>query len=357
MELPAALRHAVDRALEGIPLAGLTGAAEMLSRRYRSEIRDGRFHVDDDLAARAYLATRLPATYAAIRAALAMVEERRPDFAPTNLLDLGAGPGTALWAALDCWPRLTAAVLLEGSAAIRRQGEALIDQALPAAASGQTSIAWAVADLAHLGTGDLGTGDTVCGNARGDLVTLCYVLDELAPAARTRLVDWAWSRCDSLLLIVEPGTPAGWHRILTARDHLIAAGAHIVAPCPHDRPCPLLPTAPDPATGSAAAGNWCHFSRRVARSRLHRLVKQADVPWEDEKFIFIAAARPALRPAADAGDNPARIIAPVRQGGGQVQLQLCDAAGCYREVRLSKRDGDAYRQARRRDWGDCIRAQ
>jgi len=363
MELPAALRHAVDRALEGIPLAGLTGAAEMLSRRYRSETRDGRFHVDDDLAARAYLATRLPATYAAIRAALAMVEERQPDFTPTHLLDLGAGPGTALWAALDCWPRLTAAVLLEGSAAIRKQGEALIDQALPAAASGQTSIAWAVADLARLGAEDCGTGASangheICGKARGDLVTLCYVLDELAPAARSRLIDWAWSRCDGLLLIVEPGTPAGWHRILTARDQLIAAGAQIVAPCPHERPCPLLPPAlpaADAARDSlAAAGNWCHFSRRVARSRLHRLVKQADVPWEDEKFIFIAAMDPALRPAADARDNAARIIAPVRQNGGQLQLQLCDAAGRYRDLRLSKRDGDAYKRARRRDWGDSI---
>jgi ribosomal protein RSM22 (predicted rRNA methylase) len=349
MELPAALRHAVDHALEGVPLAALSAAALTLSRRYRGEIRDGRFHIDDDLAARAYLATRLPATYAAIRAALAMVEERLPGYAPTHLLDLGAGPGTALWAVLDCWPRLAGAVLLEGSAAIRRQGELLIARALPATPGGGTAIAWADTDLADPDAGAA---------AAGDLVTLCYVLDELAPAARERLVDWAWSRAAGLLLIVEPGTPAGWHRILAARDQLIAAGARIVAPCPHARPCPLLPPS-DPATAysaadNAAAENWCHFSRRVARSRLHRLVKQADVPWEDEKFIFIAAARPAACASVQPPDQPARIIAPVRQFGGQLQLQLCDAAGRGREVRLSKRDGDAYKRARRRDWGDSI---
>lgn len=348
MELPAALRHAIDRALEGVPLAPLTAAAETLSRRYRAELRDGRFHVDDELAARAYLATRLPATYAAIRASLAMVEERLPDFAPARLLDLGAGPGTALWATLDCWPGLSSAVLLEGSAAIRKQGANLVHQALPAAASGQTSIAWAEADLTKLGDHD----DKTCGNAGGDLVTLCYVLDELAPAARAKLVDWAWSRCEGLLLIVEPGTPAGWHRILAARDRLTAAGGKVVAPCPHQLPCPLLSTA---TTTGGGGENWCHFSRRVARSRLHRLAKQADVPWEDEKFIFIAIARTDVATSMPGGaETPARIIAPVRQAGGQLQMQLCDPAGRYRQIGLSKRDGDLYKQARRLDWGDCI---
>jgi len=66
MELPRALREAVDEALAGASTSELTRAAEILSHRYRSETRDGRLHLADDIAARAYLATRLPATYAAI---------------------------------------------------------------------------------------------------------------------------------------------------------------------------------------------------------------------------------------------------------------------------------------------------
>src|SRR5581483_4631699 len=118
MQLPPALRQAVDAALEGVPRAALAAAQESLSQRYRGEIRDGRAHLSDDLSARAYLAARLPATYAALRAALEAVAERRPDFAPRRLLDFGAGPGTALWAARDCWPDLEAALLIESSAAI-----------------------------------------------------------------------------------------------------------------------------------------------------------------------------------------------------------------------------------------------
>jgi ribosomal protein RSM22 (predicted rRNA methylase) len=69
--------------------------------------------------------------------------------------------------------------------------------------------------------------------------------------------------------VVEPGTPKGWQRILAARSRLIENGDHTIAPCPHRDACPI--SVPD----------WCHFSRRVARSRIHRRAKDADVPWDD----------------------------------------------------------------------------
>ncbi len=330
MELPPALRQAVDRALEGIPLADLAEAAGLLSRRYRAETRDGTWHLADDRAALAYLATRLPATYAAIRASMAATAERLPDFAPRSLLDIGAGPGSALWAAADCWPDLTEALMIEGSAAIRAQGERL------SVATGISRLVWQAGDIVT-GLPDL---------APRDLVTLAYVLDELDPARRDALIDRLWSLAGQMLLIVEPGTPAGWQRILAARSRLIAAGAKIVAPCPHAATCPL--TAPD----------WCHFSRRVARSRLHRRAKGAEVPWEDEKYVYLAAARSGSDEIAATSKiveaNPARVIAPPKGAGGRVTIKLCLPDGTAALRSFSKRDGDAYKAARRRDWGDSL---
>jgi ribosomal protein RSM22 (predicted rRNA methylase) len=280
---------------------------------------------------------------------MSMVAERLGDFAPARQVDLGAGPGTALWAALDCWPMIDAAWLLEGSDSIRRQGEHLIDHAMPATET-RPDIAWHAADLANPGqlVREIGCP------ADADLVTLCYVLDELAPAARQRLIDWAWSHCEGLMLIVEPGTPAGWQRILAARDQLLAAGGRVIAPCLHERPCPLLPA-------NHHAGTWCHFSRRVARSRLHRLAKQADVPWEDEKFIFVAMAQPHLAQGGLAvpdidkeGATAGRIIAPPRGSSGRIELQLCENDGQQRDRLISKRDGPLYKRARRLDWGDTL---
>ncbi len=320
MELPVLLRQAIDQALEGVALPDLTRAAAALSARYRGETRDGRLHLSDDLAARAYLATRLPATYAAVRAAMTELAERRPDFAPSSLLDVGAGPGTVLWAASNCWPSLKSARLVEASGAIRKCGETLAE------ASPVTDIDWQ--------SGDITKG--VTDDSRPDLVSLAYVLSELMPEARAKLIDDLWSLTGDVLLLVEPGTPKGWERILAARDRLIEQGAQLLAPCPHHFPCPI--TDPD----------WCHFSRRVARSRLHRLSKQADVPWEDEKFIYLAASRKAGLPAE------ARILAPPRASKGRIDLKLCRADGTLQERTVSKRDGALFKTARRRDWGEIL---
>lgn len=313
MELPPALRQAVDAALEGIPPAALAAASAALSRRYRNEIRDGHPHLADESAALAYLATRLPATYAALRAAMAAIADRVPTFAPRSLLDFGAGPGTAVWAARDAWPDIATATLVEASAPVRAWGERLARDAGP--------ISW------HR---DLAPGHSA------DLVTLSYVLDELDAAERGRLVARLWTRAADTLLIVEPGTPAGWRRILEARAGLLAEGAHIVAPCPHAASCPL------------AAPDWCHFARRVARVRVHRLAKGGEVPWEDEKFVYLALSkRPVRLPEA-------RVIAPPRKGSGKVELKLCRRDGAAVSTLFTRRDGAAFKAARRTDWGDSL---
>ena len=54
MELPAPLRQAVDGLLEKVPLDELKRAAKTLSERYRAETRDGRLHMGEDMAVRAY---------------------------------------------------------------------------------------------------------------------------------------------------------------------------------------------------------------------------------------------------------------------------------------------------------------
>lgn len=324
MELPPALRAAVDRALTGRRAADLAAAAAALSERYRQERRDGRLHVASDDDALAYLAVRLPATYAAVRASFAAIKQARPDFAPKIALDIGAGPGTALWAAADCWPALADAVVIEASPVFRACGEAL------ARAMSVPRVTWRTVDVAT------GAIDEAIDDAPRDLVTLAYVLNELAPEVRSPLVQRLWRATADTLVIVEPGTPAGWQRIIAARAQLIEAGAHVLAPCPHGRACPL------------AAPDWCHFSARVARSRLHRLAKAAELSWEDEKFSYLAVSR---RPASTI---TARVIARPRKGSGRVTLKLCRDDGSAGEQLFSRRDGDAFKRAWRSDWGTAL---
>jgi ribosomal protein RSM22 (predicted rRNA methylase) len=322
MELPPALRRAVDGAIEGVGLDALSRAAETLSSRYRAEVRDGRWHVADDLTALAYAAARLPATYAAIRDGLEAVAAAVPEFAPRTALDVGAGPGSAIWAAAERWPTLVEAVLVEASPAMRRLGETLAGDGLRVRAT------WQAEDAAG------GMPAIV----PAELVTLAYVLDELSAEQGGGLIDRLWALTTGVLVIVEPGTSAGWVRILAARRQLIAAGAQVLAPCPHAAACPLR--APD----------WCHFSRRVARSKIHRLTKGAEVPWEDEKYIYVAAGRiPGQTP-------PSRVLAPARSASGRVWLKLCREDGSAAETLITKREGDRFKAARRAGWGDAFPA-
>jgi ribosomal protein RSM22 (predicted rRNA methylase) len=275
------------------------------------------------LAALAYLAVRLPATFAAVRAAMEFVGERRPGWAPRSLLDVGSGPGTAIWAAESRWGTIPSITAIEASQPIGR----LAQQILEGGARPPGALAWETADL----TGGLPA------QFPHDLVTAAYVLNELSAEQQSALVDRLWALTADTLLIVEPGTPAGWRRILSARQRLIAAGGHLIAPCPHAAACPLV--SPD----------WCHFSRRVARTRVHQLVKDVELAWEDEKYLYLAVARaPAETPAAG------RILIPPRQGSGRVLLKLCTPDGRVQERLITKREGQIYQRARRADWGDPL---
>jgi ribosomal protein RSM22 (predicted rRNA methylase) len=319
MELPPVLRDALERALHNVRPSDLARASQVLTERYRAERRDGTLHLSSPDAVLAYLAARLPATYAAVSASLAQVAALRPAFRPETLLDVGAGPGTVLWAATTQWPELASAQLVEVSAEARSWGEQLT-------ASLPQNVSWHAADVRQ-GLPELGQHDLVC---------LAYVLDELEPGARTHLLTQLWNLTADTLVLVEPGTPAGWQRIISARAQLLAAGAHPVAPCPHAAACPLV--APD----------WCHFSQRVARSRLHRQTKAAEVAWEDEKYSYLALSRKPVEHTA------ARVLATPRSRRGLVTLKLCEPVGQALERTVSKREGVVFKRARDMRWGDLF---
>jgi ribosomal protein RSM22 (predicted rRNA methylase) len=172
---------------------------------------------------------------------------------------------------------------------------------------------------------------------KADLVLASYALAEIAPERQGAVVAGLWDACEGVLALVEPGTPAGYGRILAARAALIAAGAQVLAPCPHGEACPLV------------GDDWCHFSVRLPRSRDHLAVKAAEVPFEDERFSYLIAVRPGV---ASVG-RPARVIAPPRTGKPGIDLKLCAPEGVERRL-VGKRDKAAFAVARRLDWGDAL---
>ncbi|HTG02895.1 MAG TPA: small ribosomal subunit Rsm22 family protein [Bradyrhizobium sp.] len=317
-DLPVELKAALDARLQGLSRNDAAGRAALISQTYRDGGGSGTIRTEID--ALAYALVRMPATYAAVTASLNALREITPHFAPASLLDVGAGPGTATWAAAEAFSSLKSFTLLDANHALRalaldigRGSARLRDMTYQ---RGDARAALADAEAA-------------------DLVVASYVMAEVSDAEQSALTELMWTKTRDTLLIVEPGTPAGCARILTARRQLIAWGAHVAAPCPHDGACPL--TAPD----------WCHFTQRLPRSRAHKQIKSAELPYEDEKFIYVALTR------APVALHRARVLAQPVITKIAVTAKLCTPHGVVSSI-APRRDKIAYARFRKYNWGDTV---
>ena len=315
--LPAQLRAALDAKLEGLSRQDAAARAALISKIYREGGNSGAIASQAD--ALAYALARMPATYAAVVASLNALLEIRPDFAARSLLDVGAGPGTASWAAAEAFQTLASLTLLDANPGLRAL-------ALEFAKDGSR-----LDDMNY----QLGPARALLAKSDdADLVIASYLIGELSESERRDLADAMWSRTRDTLIIIEPGTPAGYARIIMARSQLIAAGAHVAAPCPHDNQCPLKPR------------DWCHFAQRLPRSRAHMQMKTAEVPFEDEKFSYVVLTR------APIAQHLSRVLAPPVVGKAEIAAKLCTPDGVV-VTKVPRRDKAAYARARRWSWGDA----
>jgi len=342
----------VQAALTGTGTGNLGASVQRLMAAYRAGQAPPAPVITSRIDAAAYAAYRMPATAAATAAALRETRLSLPGWAPSSLLDFGAGTGGSAWAVASDLPSIEAITLLEQSPDAIRLGRAIFAQAQSDVLRSATWRPWQLGEIAEDAagvptavastTGTSSAGGPATGVPSADLATVCYVLGELAPAQQAALTMLAASAAPAVVL-VEPGTPAGHRRILAARARLLSCGYQVAAPCPHQLDCPL-----------DVEGDWCHFGARLQRSAMHRQAKGAELAYEDEKFSYVAAIRPQpSRPEAGPPDLPdGRVVRRPQQRKGLVLLDLCRADGTSSRELVSKSKGESYRRARKTAWGD-----
>ncbi len=317
MDLPFNLKNAIEERCARVGLADLTRAARGISERYRSESGHGKRLLTEDVEALSYAAVRMPATYGAVSAALAYTLECFHE-SIAAVLDVGAGTGAATWAFHDAVEGASF-TCLEREDAMIRLGSGLMaeDPALARAA-------WIKHDFSVAPV-----------TQRADAVIASYALNELSEEKRAQVLRNLWDCADKLLVIIEPGTPEGFRQLRLARQTLTALGGHVAAPCVCDGECPLPPD------------DWCHFTSRVARSRLHKQLKGGDVPYEDEKFAFLAISKTPCEPAS------ARILRHPLKEAGRITLRLCTKDGIADRA-VTKKQGELFKRARKAGSGDAF---
>ena len=237
MQLPEELQQAIEKESAKCKWQDLKNASEQLSQRYRSqETNQPKEFMASKIDHMAYIAARMPATYAAVSRVLNEIKLRLPNLEIHSLLDLGAGPGTAMWAAHSIFPNLNSISLVEQDSALISVGKQLASHSSHQALS---QAHWIQANMQKL--------DSLSAVQPHDLVMMSYSLGELNSSQSEAVLDTAWKLASELIVIVEPGTTYGFEHILKARAQLIKQGASMIAPCPHSMTCPL------------SSGDWCHF--------------------------------------------------------------------------------------------------
>ncbi len=322
MQLPFILREAIEAEILRLKPDALRKAAAELSTTYRTSGEFITARMASEAHRIAYLATRLPATFASLHAVFSEIKNRLPEILLNSLLDCGSGAGTAMWAACDVFNEVESVTNIERDKNLIETGKRL---ALNANHAAIPSAHWLASDLQN-----------EFEIRPHDVVVISYTLGELHEAAQTKLIQKAWQVAEKLVVVIEPGTPRGFHNVLTARSVLINLGAHVLAPCPHAQSCPMTET------------DWCHFSARVERAAFHRRAKDASLGYEDEKFSYLVAAK------FDGEAANARIIRHPYIQKGHIQLALCTKDGLH-HITVSKKDREAFRQARKSSWGEAWR--
>jgi ribosomal protein RSM22 (predicted rRNA methylase) len=321
-QLPVTVRQALDRLLDGRSRRDLSDRSAAITAQYRRCAgSDGVVRSEDD--ALAYAVARMPATYVAMAHALDQLALAAPGLTPATLLDIGCGPGTAAIAAIEAYPSLGALELVDRNKPLL----ALAGKLAPLAAADRD---------VRLSPLDIRARDSL---PAADLVTAGYVFAELRETDLRERARGLWASARIALVITEPGTPAGFQRIRTIRDLLIADGAHVAAPCTHAAPCPMTDD------------GWCRVPIRVERSRDHRMLKGGVLGYEDEPVAYLALTRhaPTTRPAA-------RIVAEPQVSKAGIAVLAC-TSGKLADIHAPSRDREKLRCFKKLRWGDATPIQ
>lgn len=318
MKLPEELNLAIQEKVENVSLATLRKTAKELSNRYQTEERKGQSLLQTPIEAITYAIMRMPATFGAVATAAQYTFKQYTGKLRT-MIDVGAGTGSATWAMnkLQQWEKITC---LEREEEMYQLGKELMQYC-----SGHEMITWEKIDI-------------TCKESiekQADLVVASYIFNEIDDRKKEEVWQKLKNMTSKVLLIVEPGTPESFHNIKRMQQEAINSGWKIIAPCTMQNTCPL------------PEDDWCHATVRIERNKIHKYIKEADLPYEDEKFCYLAITKEDITTAK------ARILRHPYIESGKVTVKLCENGEIVEKI-ITKKEKERFKTIKKMNCGDCI---
>ncbi|KAI6112483.1 mitochondrial small ribosomal subunit Rsm22-domain-containing protein, partial [Pisolithus croceorrhizus] len=284
--------------------------------KYKSRKQSYRHATRD---ATAFASVILPLHYSAIYAVFHHLKHRLGrTWNVQRVIDWGAGTGSGLWAALNAFRgNLTsgeAGSLVSDSSITsyvgidKRDGLVGIGkELLQRTGSGSLSVTWRKAfhESDRIDRAD----------GQNTVALSAFMLSSLpSQLSKKRMVKDMWESGAHTIILVDFNTKAGFENVAEARQllldlgckdlqdprsqHFSFRGSHVVAPCPHDRPCPLY----QPGESRLA----CGFSQRLQSPTFLRRTKHVKEGYEDIGYSYVVVQR---------GSRPDIVAEPVGRVG------------------------------------------
>jgi len=328
MNLPKEILNKLEELSYGQNKNEIAKNFRKISDRYIGE-KKGETLLNKSDEALAYAISRMPATYSAVKTSCEQMQEILNLIDKgylgnlKTLIDVGAGTGAATLA-LSEFIDFKEIVCLEREDVMIALGKKLLEICEN---SNVNNARWTKFDI---GCEEL--------NNSSDVVITSYMLNEFSDEKVLDVVDKLWNMTKKLLIIVDSGTPKDHKRLIKIKNHLCKKGGKIVAPCTIGEGCAL------------PENDWCHFSCRVERTKLHKEVKGADVPYEDEKFTYLIVARNDEMLQVKSIN---RVIRHPIINTNMVKVKLCVNGEIIEKI-YTKKDKEMYKKVKKAKVGDII---
>lgn len=320
MQLPNEILEKAISIAENFSKKDLSRSFKEVSEKYRGE-KYGKSLLNQEQEATAYALSRMPATYAAVSTAVTqMLLSIKEKIEIKTLIDIGAGTGAATLAIAQ-QISFDKIICLEREEAMINLGKNLLS------ASDKQ-----VVREAEWKKQDIISKDLI---EKSDVIVVSYMLNELDKTNCLQLVEKLWNQTNQILLIVDPGTPRDFENMIKIKEFLVEKGANIIAPCSREKGCDL------------PKGDWCHFLCRVERTKWQKEIKDASVPYEDEKFTYLAFSK------QDIGKTDNRVIRPAINKTNFIKVKLCNN-GKVEEFEITKKEKELYKKAKKIKVGDIL---
>lgn len=319
MRIPDYIQEYIEEKLKTVKLSNLLNTQRDITKNYKAEKVK---QLNEEEFILVYLLTRFGNIFQVINDIFDKLESKTNLDDIKSVLDVGSGPGTVIFNLLEKLVSLDEITIIEKNRLFVKHFQE-ISRKSP----------YKVLKQARVKTEDITNYDFNL--PKHDLVISSYMFNELDSKSILKVAKDLWNRTDNLLVIVEPGSVKGFSNIRHIRNNLVKEGAHVIAPCTNEKSCPM------------SKEDWCHFYKRIERTKVQRYLKDGTESFEDEKFSYIVLSK---KPSLDVHKEV--ILRHPEHSKIGVKFNVCSDEGIKEKTYTKKEEN--FKALKKLDWGDFI---